>query len=928
MLGSTMDGVYRTIVRMPRLVVAIAAAITIVLAIGALRLRVDSSVETLLPKGDPGKRFYDEIVSRFGNDEIDIIGVVADDVLAPETLEKIRVLTKRAAEIPGIAGVISLTNVRDPVADVLNPPLLIPEIPKTQAEREALRARIKDNPLFSGNLIAPDSRGAAVNVFLEETEEASARRIDGALEQLIAEVSAGGPERMLLTGISHIKVNALALMRRDLATLTPASLALVVAVLFFSFRTRRGVVLPLLCVVVGVVWTMGIMGWVGEPISLGTLLLPSLLIVIGSSYATHVVARYYLELETPTVPGQPVYGAIQQAGLPVFVSGITTVTGFSALMLNPIQAVRSLGLYAVIGITLLFLLAMTLVPAMIQLLPERRYRRESGVGSGESGQLGAVLAKLAQFDIAWRWPIFAVAAVAVVVSLIALPRIQADTNFLSYFPPESPVRKEHEIINDRVAGALPFYVVVGDRKPGSMITMDALRRLRDLQRFIDQIPGVTRSVSVADYLDLFDKGLRASGDVVIDDQGRPIAPDQLKSFWDDPSRLDEVLLFVKQNPAAFRSVITPDFGEVNVVVRTRFERSTEIAGAVDQIRHWAVEHMPPDVPVVSTGNIILLNGTTDDVVWGQVKSVTVALVVIFLVMSILFLSAKVGFIAMLPNVVPVVLFFGVLGWSNIMLNIGTSIIAAIALGIAVDNTIHYMVRFNRELQVTYDEKQSLATALRTVGRPIVYTSVALTLGFLVMRLSDFVPVRDFGVLTAATMMGALATNVILLPALLAETRIVTLWDLIFVKLGKDPHKTIPLFHGLRRAQARIAVLLGTLRSLSAGKVAVRQGDVGNEMYVIINGRADVVVTGPDGRRHVVRHLERGDVFGEMGLVRQQQRTADIVATEDLELLAVDQRFMQRLQRRYPRIAAAVFLNLTRILSDRLENTTEQFAAAG
>src|SRR6267142_254053 len=107
MLASSMDGVYRAIVRAPRLVVAIVAAITIVLGIGALRLRVDSSVETLLPKGDPGKRFYDEIVSRFGNDEIDIIGVVADDVLAPETLEKIRVLTKRAAEIPGIASVIS-----------------------------------------------------------------------------------------------------------------------------------------------------------------------------------------------------------------------------------------------------------------------------------------------------------------------------------------------------------------------------------------------------------------------------------------------------------------------------------------------------------------------------------------------------------------------------------------------------------------------------------------------------------------------------------------------------------------------------------------------------------------------------------------------------------------------------------------------------
>jgi len=283
---------------------------------------------------------------------------------------------------------------------------------------------------------------------------------------------------------------------------------------------------------------------------------------------------------------------------------------------------------------------------------------------------------------------------------------------------------------------------------------------------------------------------------------------------------------------------------------------------------------------------------------------------------------------MLPNVVPITIFFGILGWSSIMLNIGTSIIAAIALGIAVDNTIHYMVRFNRELHLTCDERGSLTTALRTVGRPIVYTSVALTAGFLVMRVSDFVPVRDFGVLSAATMLAALATNLLLLPALLAGTRLVTLWDLLFVKLGRDPHKTVPLLHGLRRTQARIAVLLGSLQTVPAGEAAVRQGETGDAMYVIIEGRADVIVSGPDGRPRVVRRLGRGDVFGEMGLLRRQQRTADVVAVESLELLAVDDRFLVRLQRRYPRIAATVFLNLARILSDRLESTTEQFAAAG
>lgn len=925
-----MNAAYRAIVRAPWLVVAVVAGATVVLGLGALRLRVDSSVSTLLPRGDPAKQTYDEVVARFGADEVDIIGIVADDVLAPATLEKIRTLTERAAAIPGIQSVISLTNVRDPIADVLNPPLLIPTIPTTDAAREALRARIKDNPLFAGNLIAPDSRGAAVNVFLaaDANDDTSARRIDDTLEALIAEVGAQGPERLYLTGLSHIKVNALALMRRDLAALTPASLALVVLVLFFSFRTRRGVVLPLLCVVVGVVWTMGIMGWLGEPISLGTLVLPSLLIVIGSSYATHVVARYYLELETPTTPGDPVYGALQQAGLPVSVSTVTTVIGFSALMLNPIQAVRSLGLYAVIGIVILFLLAMSLVPALILILPERRYRRQLVAGAGERGQLAKALAALAQIDIRHRRVIFVVALVLVIGALAALPRIEADTNFLSYFRPSSPIVRSHEAINQHVAGALPFYVVLGNpERPGAMLTMEALRRVRDLETFIATIPGVTRSVSITDYLDLLDRGLRSSGDVILDDDGNPIDPKTVKSFWDDPRRLDEVLLFVKQNPAAFRSVITKDFAQTNVLVRTRFERSSEIASAVERIREWGEKNAPPDMQPVPTGNIILLNNTTDDLVWGQVKSITVALVVIFVVMSLLFLSVKVGFIAMVPNIVPIVLFFGLLGWSHVTLNIGTSIIAAIALGIAVDNTIHFMVRFNRELQATYDQERSLTTALRTIGRPIVYTSAALTCGFLVMRLSEFVPVRDFGSLSAATMLAAMGTNLVLLPALLAQTRIVTLWDLLFVKLGKDPHKTIPLFHGLRRAQARIAVLLGKLQTVRAGDAVVRQGEMGEAMYVIINGRADVIVVGPDGQRRLVQRLDRGDIFGEMGLVRRQQRTADIVAVDELELLAVDERFLERLQRRYPRIAATMFLNLARILSDKLESTTGRFAAA-
>src|SRR5206468_3116097 len=176
-------------------------------------------------------------------------------------------------------------------------------------------------------------------------------------------------------------------------------------------------------------------------------------------------------------------------------------------------------------------------------------------------------------------------------------------------------------------------------------------------------------------------------------------------------------------------------------------------------------------------------------------------------------------------------------------------------GLAVDSTVHYMARLILELRGETDQVAALVRTVRTVGVPIVYTTVALFLGFLTFAFSSFVPIQNFGILTGFTMAAALGANLVLLPALLATTKVITLWDLVGVKLGEQPARTIPLFAGLRPAQARIVVLMG-----------------------------------------------------------------------DLQVLAVDERFLRRIQLRYPRIASKVFLNLTRVLSDRLQRTTEQYVA--
>jgi hypothetical protein len=188
-----------------------------------------------------------------------------------------------------------------------------------------------------------------------------------------------------------------------------------------------------------------------------------------------------------------------------------------------------------------------------------------------------------------------------------------------------------------------------------------------------------------------------------------------------------------------------------------------------------------------------------------------------------------------------------------------------------------------------------------------------------------VPIQNFGILAGITMVTALGANLVLLPALLSTTKIITLWDLLGVKLGEDPAGTIPLFAGLRPAQARIVVLMGEIKRFSAGEIIVRRGERGDEMYVIIDGATEVLLGDGGGRRPVARH-RRGDVFGEMGLVRHDERSADVVAVGDVEVLAVNDRFLRRIQNRYPRIASRVFLNLTRILSDRLQRMNEQFIA--
>jgi uncharacterized membrane protein YdfJ with MMPL/SSD domain len=259
----------------------------------------------------------------------------------------------------------------------------------------------------------------------------------------------------------------------------------------------------------------------------------------------------------------------------------------------------------------------------------------------------------------------------------------------------------------------------------------------------------------------------------------------------------------------------------------------------------------------------LLNQTADDLSAGQVQSVIVAMIVVFLVLSLQFLSLRFGLVAMVPNLVPIVLFFGMLGWTGISLSLATSMIASIALGIGVDEAVHLLSEFNHHVRKHADERAAVIAAMQSVGPPLVYSTLALTLGFLVLVGSSFVPLRHFGWFSAMNVVASLFADLMLLPIVLVSTRFVTLWDVLGLKLGAAPQETIPLFHGLRPGQARVAALMGVLQTARAGETIMRQGDAAAHMYLVIQGRAEAAATwgsakvwGITGRRHQGAQLLR------------------------------------------------------------------------
>jgi predicted RND superfamily exporter protein len=889
--------------RAPRFVLGATAIATLILGYYAQQIRVDSSIVNLLPADDPERAYHADVTSVFGGEELVVVAVFADDVFAPATLARIDKLSSELAALEGVREVIGPTTVKGiEVSDFgLRTGRFMQELPKTAEESAALRKAMLANPLYLGNVFSSDGRAAAISVFFQPgVSEWDLRDLDARIREIAH--ATGGPEEIAITGIPTLKVGGARFMETDIARFTPLSIALVVCVLGWAFRTVRGVVVALVPVLLGVVWTTGVMVLSGSSINMGTLVLNPLLLSIGIAYSIHIVTPYYEYLASGSSSRDAIASAMEHVRLPLFVSALGNLCGFAAFIPTTILAIREFGAYSVLGILSILIACITTIPAVLALLPTPQRLP----GSRERSRLMVgVLDVIARTAVAHRRLVLALVALLCVVAVHGIRKLNIETDYLSFFSSSSEIRRDNARIAAALAGTQPVYLVIEGRTPGAVTRVESLAAMRGLQDFVQSQPKVDKTMSLVDYLALV---------------RRTIAPEQADAAQPTQEEVDQVMVLI--DPAEIRGFVSPDQQRANVVVRTKLSGSHEVRAFADSVLAYAAEHFPPGLSVHPTGTLLLLAQSADRLAWAQVTGLWQVLITLLVIMSFLFLSVRVAILSLIPSVVPIVLLFALMGWLAIDLNISTSLIATIAIGLATDETIHFLTTFNSELKRSGSQEAATLSTMRAEGHPIVFTSVALGLGFLLVTLSNFKPVQNFGLLASSCMIIALVADLLVLPALVTTTRIITLWDLLYLKLGPDPHKQIPLFEGLNPFSARIAVLMGRLGSAKAGDYLTRRGDVAHELYVLLGGGAQV-------RRadRIVRSLGRGDIVGEMGLVRGEPRSADVLAAEDLEYVTLDRTFVTRLKRRYPWIAATVFLNLSKILSERLEVTTDQLAPA-
>ena len=643
--------------------------------------------------------------------------------------------------------------------------------------------------------------------------------------------------------------------------LPPITFALIAFVLFCFFRNFRGTLIPAGSVLVALIWTFGMMAVTKTPLSMLTMIVPIFIIAVGTAYCMYIFPEYLEAIQQSSSPKEVAYSCFARLGFPTVLAVVTTAIGLGSLLLNRIHSIRAFAVFSCSGIWSMLVIILLLLPAILAQLPLPA--KKDNPGRLKRGLLDPLLKTIIDLNLHHQKKTLPVIAFIAFLGVVGVFRIKVETNPVGYFKKGTPVSRHFHDIYQDMAGSFPLNVVVDSKTESFFENPEHLNKISSLQHFLDSLDGVDKTLSFADYLKLVN-----------------FATNQYQEeYYALPEESFEVRLLMNSYKTMlgqdmFTRFMDGNLSKANVLLRTHISSSKDFLKIKGRITEYLQKNFPGDFGFQVTGFGVVISQSSHLLTSGQVKSLSLTLVLIFGMMFLLFLSSKVGLIAIVTNGFPIIINFGLMGWLGIELSVVTSLVASIAIGLAVDDTIHYLVRYNQEFKKDLDKDRALRETIQRIGRPIIFTTFTISIGFSILIFSHFKPTALFGMMMVITMFSALVGDLIVLPSLMTRVELVTLWDLLRLKMGEDPQKGISLFEGLSRTQVHYILMAGALKRYHRGDVLFRKGETSDSMYAIISGELEVVEaldkTDEEslyGTRKLIARLKPGDVVGEMGMVR-------------------------------------------------------------
>lgn len=706
-----------------------------------------------LPAKDIVLKEYRKFQNTFAARDLIIIALTFEEPLDLSQLDMIERVSDQISQWDRVTSLSSIATAERPGRNSES----LETIPLYQRSRQdsvsvvRLRNFLSVEPMFSENIISADGKSAAIILQFEEPASGKYESVEAYVELIKRIDDILSAEKSLISkyhliGYPLLRVTFQDALKKNVVVFGGLSFILTFISLLVIFRHWKPVTLSFVLALNALLWNLGILSLTNTALSIGLAMMIPLIPVLSIAYSIHYIEFYLHKRNSADSAPEHFRKMISKIFPPSLLTGATTTLGFFSLLVSDLEGIRELGLFLGIGVLMCIFQTCVLLPACLWRFG---YRQKTAFAPEQfTGRWSLTVARLVNLH---GKKIVTLVIVISALAFLGLLKLDVATNHLYYFPESNPLRRSYQFVDEHFGGGLPLEILIKT----SNDQMDQLiTRLPDFENQLATLSGMGKVLSIYDALRFADKWKPYGSGIYIDLE-RGLLPSGL---WQKiaNTKLGESFLHLQEQHSTFR-----------VATRAHVAKSSLLSRLLRQIEGLCGTHFPEE-EILITGLVPVLIRTQQYVVNSQIYSFTIAFVVILILFILVARSLKIGFLVTLANVIPILSILGFMGWLKIPLDTITIFIASIALGIIVDDTIHFIYRFKENIQRFETTSQAIKQTFAFVGSPIISTSLVISGGFLVLVPSDFLPIRYFGLLSALIVMVALLANLLFLPVLLRK----------------------------------------------------------------------------------------------------------------------------------------------------------------